>query len=285
MFNAFSVDVEDGVSIAMRDRFGVAIPQTDRVLRNTRKILEVLDQNDTRATFFVLGQVAEVFPDLVREIAKGGHEIGVHGYDHIVFSRMTPTQAFEEVDRAKKILEDISGSPVIGHRAPCFSIERSTAWALDVLLEAGFKYDSSIMPCAGVGYGWPGQSLDIGEITTPNGVSIMEVPLTVTSLFGRRIPALGGSYFRLLPYFLSKQVLRRVERNRPAIVYLHPYELDPERYPDIYFEQLNASPLRTQIRMRSFWIRRRSLASRYARLLSEYKFVPIRDLLSSTSNI
>jgi polysaccharide deacetylase family protein (PEP-CTERM system associated) len=279
MFNAFSIDVEDGVSIAMRDRFGVAMRQTDRVLKNTRKILDMLEENDTRATFFILGQVAEVFPNLVREISEGGHEIGVHGFDHRLFSQMDPTQAFEEVRRAKVILEDIIGAPVVGHRAPCFSIDPSTAWALDVLLEAGFEYDSSIMPCSGVGYGWPGHSLDIGPIRTPSGASIMEVPLTVTSVLGKNVPALGGSYFRLLPYAVCRRIFQKVQRVRPAIVYLHPYELDTEKYPDSYFEELNASPILTQARMRSFWLRRRSLATRYSRLLGEHKFVPIRDLL------
>jgi polysaccharide deacetylase family protein (PEP-CTERM system associated) len=280
MINAFSIDVEDGVSIAMRDRFGVAMRQTERVLINTRRILELLGQSDTKATFFILGQVAEVFPQLVREIAAGGHEIGVHGYDHLLFSQMTPAQAFDEVSRAKEILEDVAGTKVIGHRAPCFSINPSTAWGLDVLYEAGFEYDSSIMPCSGVGYGWPGHSLDIGPVGTPEGASMIEVPLTVTSVLGRNVPALGGSYFRLLPYATCRRILRRVQSVRPAIVYLHPYELDTDVYPDYYFEKLKAAPLLTQARMRSFWLRRRSLASRYERLLKEHNFAPIRDLIS-----
>ena len=283
MRNAFSIDVEDGVSIAMRDRFKRTVPQTERVLVNTREILELLEQNQTRATFFILGQVAEAFPQLVREIDQGGHEIGVHGYDHILFSNLGPRKAHEEVRRAKILLEDIIGAAVIGHRAPCFSINRSTAWALDVLLEAGFQYDSSIMPCAGVGYGWPGHSLEIGVVNTPKGASIVEVPLTVTSVLGKKIPALGGSYFRLMPYFVCKQILRRVEKIRPAIVYLHPYELDTERYPDYYIEELNDSKFLTKIRMRSFWIRRESLAKRYAKLLADHDFVPIRELISDAS--
>jgi hypothetical protein len=178
-------------------------------------------------------------------------------------------------------LEDITGNAVVGHRAPCFSISEPTAWALDVLLEAGFEYDSSIMPCPGIGYGWPGRSLEIGRIDTPKGQSIIEVPLTVTSVLGKKIPALGGSYFRLLPYKICKRILKNVEKERPAIVYLHPYELDYERYPDYYFEQLKKSSLLTQIRMRSFWIRRKSLVERYSKLLAEHSFCPIRDLVSS----
>ena len=281
MPNAFSVDVEDGISIAMRDRFGTEVPQTNRVVAQTQEILALLATGNTKATFFILGAVAESFPELVREIDRDGHEIGVHGYNHIVFSQMKPDQARNEVLRAKRLLEDISGKAVVGHRAPCFSISEPTAWALDVLLEAGFDYDSSIMPCPGIGYGWPGQPLEIGRINTPKGQSIVEVPLTVTSVLGKKIPALGGSYFRLLPYKICKRILENVEKERPAIVYLHPYELDYARYPDYYFEQLKKSSLLTQIRMRSFWIRRRSLAERYSRLLAEHSFCPIRDLVSS----
>ena len=280
MPNAFSVDVEDGISIAMRDRFDTKVTQTNRVVSQTQKILDLLDATSTKATFFVLGDVAESFPELVREIDRNGHEIGVHGYSHIVFSRMNPNQARNEVRRAKLLLEDTTGSAVVGHRAPCFSISEQTAWALDVLLEAGFEYDSSIMPCSGIGYGWPGHPLDIGRINTPEGESIVEVPLTVASVAGKKMPALGGSYFRLLPYWICKKILTRIEKERPAIVYLHPYELDSERYPEYYFEKMKKSSLLTQIRMRSFWIRRGSLAERYSRLLAEHSFCPIRDLIS-----
>jgi hypothetical protein len=137
------------------------------------------------------------------------------------------------------------------------------------------------MPCPGVGYGWPDQSLEIGGINTPKGRSIIEVPLTVTSVLGKKIPALGGSYFRLLPYWVCRKILKSVEKERPAIVYLHPYELDSERYPDYYFEQLKKSSLLTQIRMRSNWARRKSLEERYARLLAEHSFCPIRELVST----
>lgn len=285
MFNAFSIDVEDGISIAMRDRFSKQIPQTRRVLENTRQILDLLGRQDTRATFFILGQVAEVFPELVRDIHSAGHEIGVHGYNHLVFHRLTPTTAREELYRAKSLLEDLTGVGIAGHRAPCFSIDHSTAWALDVLLELGFTYDSSIMPCAGVGYGWPGQPTEIGLITTPSGKHILEVPLSVTSILGRQIPALGGSYFRLLPYRITRRLFEKIQAERPAIVYLHPYELDSERYPEYYFNELRKSSLAIQIRMRSFWLRRNSLYSRYARLLSEFHFVPIRELMDKRNAI
>ena len=263
----------------MRDRFGKRIPQTDRVVGNTRRILELLARHDAKATFFILGQVGEAFPDLVVDIHRGGHEIGVHGHDHHVFDRLSRDEAREELLRAKSVLEDLTGERMRGHRAPAFSINKSTAWALDLLVELGFEYDSSIMPCQGVGYGWPGHSLDIGPVTTPAGQQIVEVPLSVASLGGRLVPALGGSYFRLLPARVSRAFFRRIQNQRPVIMYLHPYEIDPERYPDFYLQELNKAPLKTRLRMRSFWLRRRSLLARYDRLLSEFRFGRVADLL------
>lgn len=270
--NAFSVDVEDGISIAMRDRFGKMIPQTRRVVDLTGKLLDLLERHRVKGTFFILGQVAEQFPGLVRDIQNSGHEIGVHGHDHHVFHKLTPERAKDELYRGKSVLEDVTGIKMRGHRAPAFSINQNTAWVLDLLLELGFEYDSSIMPCRGVGYGWPGQALDIGPVDTPAGGRIQEVPLSVTSLGGRLVPAVGGSYFRLLPFSVSRAFFRRIQTQRPVIMYLHPYEIDPERYPDFYMEELNKAPLRTRLRMRSFWWRRGSLFGRYERLLSEFRF-------------
>ncbi len=283
--NAFSVDVEDGISIAMRDRFAKHVPQTERVVSLSRRLLELLERHNAKGTFFILGQVAEVFPDLVREIHAGGHEIGVHGYDHHVFHKLTRAQASEELHRAKAILEDLTGQRVAGHRAPCFSIDESTAWVLDILLELGYDYDSSIMPCAGIGYGWPGQRLDVGPITTPGGGVITEVPLSVVKFAGRHIPALGGSYLRLLPFAISRWMFEKVEKARPAIVYVHPYEIDPERYPEYYFQELRNTSLKTRVRMRSAWLRRKSMLDRCDKLLSAYRFGPVASLLPSRNSV
>lgn len=282
-FNAFSIDVEDGISIAMRDRFGKQIPQTERVVTLTRKLLELLARHDTRATFFVLGQVGVAFPELVRDIQAAGHEIGVHGHDHHVFHKLTRQQARDELYRAKSVLEDLTGTRIRGHRAPCFSINQSTAWVLDLLLELGFEYDSSIMPCRGVNYGWPGQRLDIGPVDTRNGRRILEIPLSVTNIAGREVPALGGSYFRLLPFGVSRWLFERIQAQRPVIMYLHPYELDPEPYPDFYMTELARASLKTRLRMRSFWLRRKSLYQRYDHLLSEFRFKPISELIEASA--
>lgn len=281
--NAFSVDVEDGISIAMRDRFGTKIAQTERVVSLTRKLLDLLARHEVSGTFFILGQVGAAYPGLVRAIQSAGHEIGVHGNDHHVFHRLSPRKAREEIYRAKSLLEDLTGIRMRGHRAPAFSVDSSTAWVLDLLVELGFDYDSSIMPCRGVGYGWPGQSLDIGPVTTPSGKTICEVPLSVASFGQRLVPALGGSYFRLLPAQVSRYFFRRIQNQRPVIMYLHPYEIDAERYPDFYMQALKKAPLRTRLRMRSFWLRRRSLLDRYDRILTEFRFGPIRDLLAAVT--
>lgn len=277
-FNGFSVDVEDGISLAMRDRFNRNIPQTNRVVTLTQNLLELMSHHDVRGTFFILGQVAERFPSLVRTIHEGGHEIGVHGYDHHVFHKLNRGQARQELVRAKSLLEDLTGQKIRGHRAPAFSVDSSTAWVLDLLLELGFDYDSSVMPCRGVGYGWPEQKTDIGKISAPSGREIIEVPMSVISIAGRRVPALGGSYFRLLPFVVARGLFRYIQSNRPVIMYLHPYEVDADKYPDYYFEALSGAPLRTRLRMRSFWLRRKSLLGRYDRLLKDFRFGPIVEL-------
>ena len=283
LVNAFSVDVEDGISIAMRDRFGKHIPQTRRVVDLTGKLLDLLARHGVKGTFFILGQVAEAYPGLVRDIQQAGHEIGVHGHDHHVFHKLHPDQAREELYRGKSVLEDVTGTKMRGHRAPAFSINQSTAWVFDLLLDLGFDYDSSIMPCQGIGYGWPGQALDIGVIETPKGRQLQEVPLSVTSLGPRLVPALGGSYFRLLPFALSRAFFRKIQAKRPVIMYLHPYEIDREPYPEFYMRELSQAPLKTRLRMRSFWLRRNSLFDRYERLLSEFRFAPIASLLPKSA--
>ena len=279
MLNAFTIDVEDGVSLAMRDRFGKAVPQTDRVLTLTHSLLELLARNDALATFFVLGQVGERFPELIKEIHAAGHEVGVHGYDHRVFHRLTPREARSELTRAKKLLEDLTGEAVIGHRAPCFSIDKRTAWVLDLLVELGFLYDSSIVPTHSLGYGWAGQAAGIGRLETPLKARLWEVPLSVFGLAGLGAPLLGGSYFRLLPYAVCHAALSRVQRRQPAIVYLHPYEIDPEPYPSWYLEEVEQKRFLRRIKIKSAWLRRKSVAARYDRLLSEFEFTSIRTLL------
>lgn len=270
--SAFTVDVEDGVSIAMRDAFSKNTEQTDRVVHLTKKILDLLSENSVNGTFFVLGQVAEKFPGLVKEIAEQGHEVGVHGYNHLQFFRMSPEEAYQELSSARKLIEDLTGSKVYGHRAPAFSITPETKWGIDVIAEAGFEYDSSIMPAKMRRYGWPGFPKTITSIESPSGHKLTEVPLSVLPVLGRDIPVCGGGYLRLFPERLTKLAMRRITKERPAILYIHPYELDTEPYPDYYFDELNRTGFLNRNKMKSMWINRRSVYPKLSSLLTSFSF-------------
>lgn len=278
-YSVFSVDVEDGVSIAMRDVFGKEVPQTDRVVRTTDQILEVLDRHNTKATFFILGQVAKVFPDLVQRIAKEQHEIAVHGYHHLLFHAMTPELAGQELSRAKSILEDLTGVSVVGHRAPAFSISPETPWAFDVLCDCGFEYDSSIMPVRSRRYGWEDFPEEPCVVESVKGRSLVEIPIKPLSVFHKKLPYSGGSFLRLLPFSLIKAGFSRYPDR--SILYIHPYELDAERYPDYYFEAMRKRPLLTQLKMRSMWLNRKKTLDKLDRLLSLVEFSTMRDYVAN----
>jgi len=279
--SAFTVDVEDGISIAMRDAFSAKTPQTVRVVSLTNRILDLLVQFEVKGTFFVLGQVAAEFPDLVKKIAAEGHELGVHGYNHLQFHRMTREQAFEELSQAKKLIEDISGQEVTGHRAPAFSITPQTEWGLDVVAEAGFTYDSSIMPIKGFRYGWPGFKKNIHSIETPSGKKLIEIPLSTLNILGYEMPVCGGGYLRLFPYSFTKMAFNKIIKDRPVILYLHPYELDTERYPAYYFNQLKKSGFIKRNKMKSMWINRKSVPNKLSKLLKSYKFDKLINLIDT----
>jgi polysaccharide deacetylase family protein (PEP-CTERM system associated) len=281
---AISVDVEDGINIAMRDVFGKEMPPTERVVSNTERILDLFERYDTIATFFTLGQVAEHYPDLVKKIHRKGHEIGVHGYDHYRFDRMDPELARSQLSRAKSLLEDLTGEEVIGHRAPAFSINEQTSWALPLLADLGFRYDSSIMPCRAAHYGWPGFPDEITKIRFENGNSIIEIPMTTLKAGTRKVPFLGGSYFRLLPYMFTAMGIRKAAAQRNPIFYMHPYEIDTERYPDYYFEELKKAGKIREMKMRSMWINRSSVERKLGRLVSENRTCTMRSILDNSQS-
>lgn len=282
--SAFTVDVEDGISIAMRDVFSVDSPQTDRVEHLTEKILDLLSRHHVKGTFFVLGVVAEEFPELVEKIASENHELGVHGYNHLQFFKMDRDKAFQELDRAKKLIEDISGQQVYGHRAPAFSITADTKWGLDVIAEAGFEYDSSIMPIRGIRYGWPDFPETICKIKTSAGHELTEVPLSVMKLMGRKIPVCGGGYLRLFPEWLTKKAFERITSEKPAIVYIHPYELDTERYPDYYFEELERAGFLRRNKMKSMWLNRKTVYPKLSSILENYEFDTLINIVRESKS-
>jgi len=228
--NAMTIDVEDYFQVSA---FAPHIsreswPQREcRVEANIDRVLSILDEGNAKGTFFTLGWIAERYPDMVRRIVAGGHELASHGYGHLRASDQSREQFMQDISSSKKILEDIGGQQVKGYRAPSFSIGPGNLWALDALQEAGYRYSSSIYPIAHDHYGMP----DAPRFAFhPNGEQgLLEVPITTVRIGQRNLPAGGGGYFRLLPYALSRAMMRRVNREdgQAAIFYCHPWELDP----------------------------------------------------------
>lgn len=232
--NAITIDVEDYFHVS---NFASIIPHKTwknyelRVVKNTKKMLTILDEYNTKATFFVLGWLAERIPELVQEIFEKGHEIASHGYTHQVLYEQGPYWFRIDVARSKHILEEITNSPVNGYRAPSFSITNKTLWALKILLEEGYQYDSSIFPIQDHDrYGMPNANPFLHLIKLGEKDKLVEFPLSTTMALGKRFPIAGGGYLRLLPYAFMKWGIRRINRQGfPAIVYIHPWELDADQ--------------------------------------------------------
>lgn len=266
--NALTIDFEDWYQ-------GLEIPHTqwagyeDRVVPAGRRLLGLLEEMGTRATFFVLGYVAEQHPEIVREIAAAGHEIGTHGYSHTLIYQQTPDLFRSEMDRSIKLLEDLTGKQVLGHRAPFFSITRDSLWALEVLGELGIRYDSSIFPVLNYRYGiedaprWP-YTLAAGA------QNLMEFPISTWKLLGRNLPIAGGAYFRIYPYAFTRRAFRSVNGNGyPAVFYIHPWELDPE-HPRIQL------PRRISL---THYFNLQKTEDRFRRLLRDFSFAPMKEVL------
>ena len=228
--NAMTIDVEDYFQVSA---FAPHIDRASwptrecRVEANIERILAILAEGNVKATFFTLGWIAERYPDMVRRIVAGGHELASHGYGHLRASDQSKSEFAEDIGSAKKILEDIGGVPVLGYRAPSFSIGHANLWALDTLREQGYRYSSSIYPIAHDHYGMPDAPRFAFYPHGPDG--LLEVPITTVQLMARKLPAGGGGYFRLLPYALSRWMMRRVNSadQQSAIFYFHPWEIDP----------------------------------------------------------
>lgn len=231
--NALTVDVEDYFQVSA---FADEINQKDwdnhplRVVDNTRRLLDLFDEHNIKITFFVLGWVADRERELVLEIANRGHEVACHGYSHQLVYNQSPDVFREETLRSKNLLEDIIQQPVRGYRAASYSITEKSKWALDILAESGFVYDSSIFPVRHDRYGIPNTPEHPYKLTTDAGNSIIEFPLSTAKIFKYRLPVAGGGYFRLYPYWLSKAGLKQINRQqKPFIFYLHPWEVDPDQ--------------------------------------------------------
>ncbi|HEX4388429.1 MAG TPA: XrtA system polysaccharide deacetylase [Steroidobacteraceae bacterium] len=272
--NAFTVDVEDYFHVAAlssavsRESWSL---RESRVEANTERLMNVLAEHDVRATFFVLGWVAERIPTLVRRIADAGHEIACHGYSHRLVYTQTAAEFREETVRAKRSLEDTIGQAVAGYRAASFSVTRQSLWALDTLIDLGFSYDSSIFPIHHDLYGLPGATPAPHRVSAPSGRTLAEFPMSTAGLFGMQLPVSGGGYFRILPYWLTRAGLKQINtrRKRPFAFYLHPWELDPGQ------PRISVGPFS---RFRHYTNLSRCEA-RLQRLLAEFSFTCMHEVL------
>jgi polysaccharide deacetylase family protein (PEP-CTERM system associated) len=277
--NAMSVDVEDYFHVSVFD--GI-VPRTQwaqmesRVCANTTRLLDLFAEFNVRSTFFVLGWVAERYPELVKSIADGGHEIASHGYAHRLIYDQTPAAFREDVRKAKRLLEDASGCAVLGYRAPSYSITPRSLWALDILIEEGYGYDSSIFPIRHDRYGIPVSPRDPFPIERDGG-TLMEVPGSTVRVGPLNLPIAGGGYFRLLPYQWTRWGIARLNavEQQAAVFYIHPWEIDPE-----------------QPRLHAGWLGRlrhyRNLDQTEARLralLTDFRFSTVGSLLRAGAQV
>ena len=242
--NAMSVDIEEYFQVGAFER---TISRGDwdaiasRVVSNTSRVIDLYGESDTKATFFILGWVAERHPDLIRRIVDGGHEVASHGYGHDRVTTFTPEQFKSDLQHTKALLEAASGVAVRGYRAPSFSICKDNAWALQVLADEGYAYSSSVAPFGTDHYGWPGFPRFAHRPVA--GSDMIEVPVTTARIAGRLIAAGGGGFFRLLPYGLARWAIRQVNTDQqPAVFYFHPWEVDPDQ------PRVVGAPLKSKVR-------------------------------------
>lgn len=270
MRNALSIDLEDWFNVY---NFEGVLHRSEwdelplRVEQSTGRLLDLFADREVRATFFVLGWIAERAPDLIRRIDAEGHEIASHGYSHRLVTHMDRPTFEADLDRSLEVLRDLTDQPIRGFRAPSFSITRDTLWALDVLVDRGFLYDSSIFP---VGF-----HPDYGIADAPLGIhrrpgGLFEIPMSVAHVRGRRVPCSGGGYFRLLPLQATAALMRQCHaEGRPVVFYAHPWEFDPDQ------PRMPLSPVK---RFRHYNNLHRTFG-RLERLLDRFDFGPVVDLV------
>lgn len=272
--NALTVDVEDYYQV---EAFTDVVRCEDwpkwesRVVRNTQILLNTFAQHNVRATFFILGYVAEKHPEIVREIAAAGHEIACHSYHHKLVYTQTPDEFREDLRRAKQRLEDLVGAAVVGYRAPSYSITAQSLWALDILIEEGFAYDSSIFPVHHDRYGMPEAERFPHILSRPTG-KIIEFPPSTVRLGGMNWPVSGGGYFRLFPYSLFRRGWKIINRREAetAIFFLHPWEIDPAQ-PVVPGKRINIWRHRVNLK---------HTQEKLERLLADFSFAPVKQVLA-----
>lgn len=279
MRNALTIDVEDYYMVSA---FSDIVKFEDwprfesRVERNTERILDLLDEHGVKATFFVLGWVAEHYPRLVRDIHKRGHYIASHGYNHRIAYELDRTTFREDTRRSKRIIEDVTGQAVSGYRAASYSITKDSLWTLAVLMEEGFTYDSSIFPIFHDRYGYPDFSRFPEMISNGGPARILEIPLSTVRIFGKNIPIAGGGYLRFFPVRFIEWGIRsiNVKESKPAIIYFHPWEVD-EKLPRLKGSML--SSFRHHVNVNKTFLK-------VKRLLETFKFSPIEEVFAKDLN-
>jgi len=284
--HALTIDLEDWHQLMHRRLTGEESRPTPTVLATTHRLLDMLDEAEVRATFFVVGNVAETYPELVREVVRRGHEVGSHTHSHELIFRMEPSAFKADVERSLVKLQDLTGQPVLGFRAPEFSVGHLRHWCFEILVELGFRYDSSVFPLPRVRYGIPEAPRRPFAITTPSG-TIQEYPLATWNLGRFRLPVAGGSYFRLLPDHLVYRALNAIdESGLTAVLYFHPYEfhtgwLIPSRL--AWQRSLRASNLKfTLSRVFLHNVRTNVIAQRLRPLLARFEFMPLGGVYRAT---
>lgn len=283
--NFLTIDVEDYYHVSAFEN--ISPPATwpsreSRVERNTDSVLSILDEHDVKATFFILGWVAERFPQITKRIAAQGHEIASHGYLHQRVALQNRSDYRDDIRRSKQLLENQIGREIKGYRAPSYSITRQTDWAFDELLEAGYKYDSSIFPMKHDYYGIPDWPRFSGyavkqdsrwipsQLPDPSEKSIREIPITTLRLGQKNLPIAGGGYFRLLPYATTRWGLRRINKleKQPFVFYLHPWEFDPQQ------PRMKGCGSKSRFR---HYLNLRKTQGRFVRLLNDFRFCPLGE--------
>ncbi len=272
IINGLSVDVEDWFQVGAFEKVIKRADWdglTDRVDRNVREILDLFDETGAKGTFFTLGWVAQKHGPLLREIAARGHEMASHGWDHQRVFRLDRKSFGEDIARARQVIEDASGAPVSGYRAPSFSIDQRTPWAFEELAAQGYAYSSSVAPVVHDHYGWR-EAPRFAFHPLP-GSELIEIPVTTAMLGQRRMAAGGGGFFRVLPYGFSQWAIRQVNRDdqRPAIFYFHPWEVDPGQ------PRVPNAPLKSRLRHYTNLSR---MAPKLRRLLRDFSWGRMDDL-------
>lgn len=272
--NILTIDLEDWFqsSLELFDKFREPekiFRPTGRMVRNTHKLLDILEEHKVRATFFVLGTVAEDFPDLIKEIYSKGHEIATHGYGHKLIYKQTEEEFRKDLRKSINIIESVTGEKILGYRAPYFSIREDSLWALEVLKEVELKYDASIFPLKRKLYG-------VNDINRINTNGIIEFSVSKTSLLGYEFPFGGGGYLRLFPYAVTEWAIRKLNRQgKVAMVYIHPYEIDTGDFQDYGFDK----KLEAKFTRFTQGFNREKTKDKIRALLRDFEFVRIRDLL------